>query len=111
MPISAMNDADAQGGQKAEICVLRVHVSQDENGDFSAVALNLPGVVGCGETEAEAVASLTDGFRAALDVYREDGDEIPWGDVSADLLPAGHVTSVRVQAFSRGCLPSSCNVL
>ena len=96
MPTSVMNDAAAHDGQQADEYVLRVHVSHDENGDFSAVALNVPGVVGCGETEAEATESLRAGFRSAVEVCREDGVEIPWGELSPELLPAGQITSVHV---------------
>ena len=56
----------------------RGFVYKDEDGRFCAYATRLPGVYGEGETEAETFADLCDAFTFALEMYIEQGKEIPW---------------------------------
>lgn len=68
---------------------LHLLIIKEGDGTFSAVVLNLPGTGSCGETEEEATANAKDAARAALDVYHDSGEEIPWKDTAAVAIPAG----------------------
>jgi len=76
-------------GTWAERKAYRLHmlITRDEDGVYSAVTLNLPGVGSCGETEQEAMANAKDAIREALASY--EGEEIPWRDSSSDEIPFG----------------------
>jgi len=58
-------------------------ITQDEEGIFSAVALNLPGAGSCGDTLEEAVENSKEAIRGVLESYVANGEEIPWKDTSA----------------------------
>ena len=75
---------------------LRVLLFKEEDGTISVIAMNLPGVVGCGDSEEEALESLKAGFRGVLEVCREEGIEIPWGEKSTANLPFGKEKSIYV---------------
>ena len=62
----------------------RVLLCPEEDGGYSAHALRLPGVVSQGESVAEALANITDAFRAAISVYHERGEAIPWTDLKIE---------------------------
>jgi len=49
-----------------------------ENEGFSIWMADLPGVASQGDTEAEAIEHLKEAFLAVLEVYQEDGMEVPW---------------------------------
>lgn len=53
-------------------------VIRESSEDFSVIVLNLPGVVGAGVTEEDAVSDACDAVRLATQVYQEDGTEVPW---------------------------------
>lgn len=50
-----------------------------ERAGYSALAVNLPGVVSCGDSIDDAIKNVRDALSAALAVYVEDG-QIPWSD-------------------------------
>jgi predicted RNase H-like HicB family nuclease len=50
----------------------------EEDGIFSAVALNLLGVGSCGSTEEEAIANFKEAAAGVLESYKEDDTSIPW---------------------------------
>ena len=50
----------------------------EEDGSWSAVVLNLPGIGSCGSTEDEAMENVKEAIHGALEAY--DGVEIPWKD-------------------------------
>lgn len=62
----------------------RGFVYADEDGGFCAYATRLPGVYGEGETVEEAFSDLCDAFQMALEIYREEGKQIPWRDRQVD---------------------------
>jgi len=61
-------------------------VKEDE-GDYSAVVLNLPGVGSCGDTEGEAVANAEEAIRAAIQSYLDAGEDIPWKLTDSSDIP------------------------
>jgi predicted RNase H-like HicB family nuclease len=66
------NDVDA-GAYAATILPL----PSSEGGGYLASAVELPGCVATGETEAEALGELRDAIRSWVMTAREFGDEIP----------------------------------
>jgi predicted RNase H-like HicB family nuclease len=77
--------------KSATRCWYRFHVlvTRDENGTYSAVALNLPGVGSCGDTEAEAIENFKEAAIGAVESYKDDREEIPWKDTSSESVPFG----------------------
>ena len=49
-----------------------------EDGRFSVVSADLPGVASQGDTEPEALANIIEAFQGALMVYQDQGAPIPW---------------------------------
>ena len=66
----------------AETYPLHIRVTQDEDGGYSAVVMNLPGAGSCGLSEHEAIDNATEAARAVIEQYKEDGLDIPWKDTS-----------------------------
>ncbi len=58
-----------------------VVISQDEDGVYSAVAVNLPGTGSCGDTIEEALANFEEAAQAVVASYY-DVDTIPWQDTA-----------------------------
>lgn len=56
----------------------RVRLCPDETGGYYAIALNLPGVVSEGETEAEAIANIKDACALAIGYFLDTQNAIPW---------------------------------
>ena len=74
-----------------------VVVEPDEDSGFVATVRTLPGVVGQGETEIEAVEDLQAALRFTLESMAERGEELPASDESARELPS--VDEVRRRTF------------
>jgi len=68
-----------------------IHLSliEEEDGSWSAIALNLPGAGSCGDTEAEAVANATEAICGVLESYESARMAIPWKDTASVDIPAG----------------------
>ena len=58
---------------------LTVHLDQQPEGDYTATAPQLPGLVTEGDTVAEAMANVEDALAALLELYEDTGKEIPTG--------------------------------
>jgi predicted RNase H-like HicB family nuclease len=71
--IMAREDWQANKAYRFHILLL-----QEEDGSWSAVVLNLPGIGSCGPTGEEAMNNAIDAIHGALEAY--DGEEIPWKD-------------------------------
>jgi len=69
----------------------RCHLAilSEEDGSFSAIALNLPGAGSCGETEVEAEANAREAVEGVIQSYVEDGLAVPWEDSQNYVVPAG----------------------
>jgi predicted RNase H-like HicB family nuclease len=59
----------------------------EEDGGFVATIATLPGVVGQGETEEEAIQDVHAALMFTLESMRERGEELPTSDESARELP------------------------
>ncbi|HEX7376487.1 MAG TPA: type II toxin-antitoxin system HicB family antitoxin [Pirellulales bacterium] len=64
-------------------------IMREDEGDFSAVILNLPGTGSCGDTEDEAVDNAREAAVAIIQSYVDDGVEIPWKEPGQYEIPAG----------------------
>ena len=71
---ASMRQGDVDAGAYAAT-VLPLPAS--EGGGYLASAVELPGCVATGETEAEALEELRDAIRSWIKTAREFGDEIP----------------------------------
>lgn len=69
--------------------------------------MRLPGVVGQGETEAEAVAPVAEAFQLAFKAYRDAGQPIPWSDVEIEPCPG---VLERWIAVDVKALPPNCSI-
>lgn len=55
-----------------------VYLAEEDEGGFSVVAAQLPGVASQGDTEQEALANIVEAFEGAIAVYKGQGGNIPW---------------------------------
>lgn len=61
----------------------RLHIaitkeSDEDEGGYSVVALNISGVASMGDTIQEAIENIKEAALAAIESYELDGLEIPW---------------------------------
>lgn len=67
-----------------------VLIISEDDGTFSATALNLPGVGSMGDTEDEALLNFREAAAGVLASYIEAGETIPWkSTIGKDDIPAG----------------------
>jgi predicted RNase H-like HicB family nuclease len=70
--------------------VVRCHLAIiREDGGFSVLVLNLPGIGSSGPTEELAVVRTREAIAGAVECYRVSGEEIPWASDYADDIPEG----------------------
>jgi len=70
------------GTQQSFRC--NVRLCPEEDGGFSVVALNLPGAISQGDTEAEAIANIREACSGVIKTYLQRDGQIPWGPVEAE---------------------------
>ena len=63
---------------KGDMYRCMVYLTPEDEGGFSVVAAQLPGVASQGSTEQEALANIVEAFEGAIAVYKEMGQGIPW---------------------------------
>ena len=74
---------------------LRVAIIEEtECSGFTAVALNIDGIVGQGETIDEAINDIVEAFKITSESYKEANQPIPWLD-PADSTPAPVGAQIR----------------
>jgi len=73
-----------------------IYLLEEEDGGYSAVAADLPGVASQGETEAEALENIKSAFREVIRCYRDDGRRIPWLGTPMESEPGAITRSVVV---------------
>lgn len=66
-----------------------IAISKDEDGRYSVIALNLPGVGSSGDTPEEAMTGFEEAARGAVASYEAAGDPIPWKLTNSKDIPAG----------------------
>lgn len=72
----------------------RCHLAliREEEGDYSVIVLNLPGVGTSGATLETALTNIEDAVRTTLSAYHELGMPIPWRPSDDLELPSGAVS-------------------
>ena len=73
-------------------------IIREADGSFTVDTLNLPGVVGCGDTEEAAVDDACDAVRAALESYSHHGEDVPWLCEGYDIPEGAKLRWVLVDA-------------
>lgn len=66
-----------------------VQVTQDDEGLFSAVALNLPGTGSSGSTAEQAVERFKEAAAGMIESYLASGESIPWKTLESAEIPPG----------------------
>ena len=64
---------------------IQLHIlisKEDDEEQFSVVALNLPGCASCGETEDEAIENIKEAARGLIESYNDANQQIPWNNTS-----------------------------
>ena len=64
-------------------------ILKEEEGDYSVVALNLPGAGSCGHTEEDAIKNAKEAIRGVIVSHLEAKEEIPWTNVNPADIPDG----------------------
>jgi predicted RNase H-like HicB family nuclease len=60
-----------------------------EDGVYSVIVLNLPGIGSFGDTEDEAIASTKEAIAGAIESYEAAQEQIPWLDIREYAIPDG----------------------
>jgi predicted RNase H-like HicB family nuclease len=72
-----------QGG----VCECRAaFIVDEEEGGYTVVARNLPGVVSEGDDIESAIENIKDAFREMVLSYKDSGEEIPWVDGGVEVF-------------------------
>ncbi len=81
MPSEFQSGCDSSKPPASDVPVFDCHAllaGPDANGRYQARAANLPGVVGSGQTERQAMLSLVTAFKAIVADHRRNAEPIPW---------------------------------
>ena len=63
------------------VCECRAaFILDEEEGGYTVVARNLPGVVSEGDDMASAIENIKDAFREMVLSYKDANEEVPWVD-------------------------------
>lgn len=73
-----------------------VYLLPEEDGGFSAIATDLPGVASQGETEEEALANIQEAYESAIRIYEQDRESVPWLSTPEKPEPGSILRSVLV---------------
>lgn len=68
----------------------RCHLAlvREDDGSYSAIALNLPGAGSCGDNEEQAILNAREAIAGILDSYVSEGQAIPWVNRAPEQIPA-----------------------
>jgi len=85
-------------GEDSRKYQLRVALVPEEDGGFSALAIDLPGVASQGDSEPEALDNVREAFLGVLEEY---GSDIPWlenGITCPDIPRNARIKTILVDA-------------
>lgn len=92
MTIELLNDSNGTSTfgewNRSEKYRCQVLVVREDDGSYSSIVVNLPGVGSCGDTEEDALANVREAVGAAIESYKEAGKDIPWTDVDGASIPS-----------------------
>jgi predicted RNase H-like HicB family nuclease len=66
-----------------------VQLTEDAQGIWSAIALNLPGTGSSGPTRDIAIARFKEAAAGVVESYVQDGEPIPWEKIETSEIPVG----------------------
>jgi predicted RNase H-like HicB family nuclease len=72
------NEYSIEHGEGKRLYECHLWICPESEGGFSVVLPQLPGVVGQGETETEAIEDIKEAFQGAAAEYLEKEGRIPW---------------------------------
>jgi len=73
----------SDGTVRCDLAIVR-----EDDGTYSAIVLNLPGVGSCGESRDEAINNAKEAVCAAIASYAK-GESVPWVEPSQYVIPEG----------------------
>ena len=82
-----MAEWEQQAAYRCHVCLIR-----EEDGQFSAIVLNLPGAASCGASESEALVNVEESIRGLIEVYKDQGQPVPWKNYRSEEIPDGAKT-------------------
>ena len=82
---------EGSAGYRCLIALVR-----EEDGDYSAIVVNLPGCGSCGDSEEEAIENVKEAIRGTIESYVEAGEDIPWVDPNLEEKPEGTVRTTWI---------------
>jgi len=89
---SKPSDAKGENGaQSDEAYAIHLVIVEEEDGGYSAIALNLPGTGSCGDTKEEAIANAREAAKGVLESYKNSTETIPWKDSRFDETPGDKI--------------------
>ena len=80
-----------EAGYRCFIALVR-----EEDGDYSAIVVNLPGCGSCGDSEEEAIENVREAIRGTIESYVKAGKDIPWVDPKLEEKPEGTVRTTWI---------------
>ena len=86
-PTAHINQGETIPNPRSYRC--HVAILRDEDGGFSVVVLNLPGIGSCGDSKEEALSNAREAIEAAIQSWIEDGIDFPWVDQTKYEIPEG----------------------
>ena len=75
---------------RCHVCII-----PEDDGQITAIVLNLPGTASSGDNEAEALANVEDSIRGLIAMYLDSGDDIPGKIIS----PRKYQQAQRLNGF------------
>ena len=81
-------DVPKESWNETEPYKFLVQTTVDEDGIYSAVALNLPGTGSCGPTKETALSRFHEAASGMIESYLESGKKIPWKAIKPSEIPA-----------------------
>jgi predicted RNase H-like HicB family nuclease len=92
---STTDETESTDNGKSKLVRLHVAIAKEDDEDqYSIIALNLPGCASCGDSEVEAIENIKEAASGLIESYDAAGVAIPWKDSFSDAIPPGAKTLV-----------------
>src|SRR5688500_212714 len=89
-------DIEAWNEQTEKTYRIQLLIVEDDSGNYSAIAMNLPGAGSCGDTKEEAVSNAREAIQGVLESYKDANESIPWREVTAEMIGDGEIKVIFV---------------
>ncbi len=83
-----------------EECAYRCHIGliREDDGQVSAIVLNLPGAGSCGTTVEEALHNVREAIVGVVESHKDAGEDVPWLD-DYEIPQGGQLKWILVNAW------------